>query len=222
MPPAAAEDYATARRMMVDCQLRTYDITDRAVLAAFDEVPRERFLASDCAPFAYADRDLPARGAPARLTLAPMALARMIQALRLPPGGKVLDIAGGAGYGAALLAALGAQVTALEARWPPEAALVLRQTTPGSVTMVTGALEAGHAANAPYDGALVHGALEREPLALISQLREGGRLICGWQQDEICQIVCFERFGTSFKRLPLLDAKLPLLREFAAAPAFVF
>ena len=222
MPPAAAEDYATARRMMVDCQLRTYDITDRAVLAAFDAAPRERFLAPDCAPFAYADRDLPACSAPARMTLAPMPLARMIQALRVPIGGKVLDVAGGAGYGAALLAALGAQVTALEAQWPAEAAAALRQAAPGSVDTVAGALDAGHAANAPYDGVLVHGALEREPLVLISQLREGGRLICGWQQDEICQIVCFERFGGSFKRLPLLDAKLPLLREFAAEAAFVF
>ncbi len=45
---------------------------------------------------------------------APMVLARMIQALKIRPGVTALDVATGYGYAAAVMAHLGAQVTALE------------------------------------------------------------------------------------------------------------
>lgn len=213
---------AAARRMMVDCQLRTYDITDRAVLAAFDTVPREKFIAEACAPVAYADRELTSRINARRISLAPMILARMIQALGAGPQSRILDVAGGAGYGAAILAELGANVTALETSWPDGAAVALRPGCAGAVALAGGSLSAGHAAGAPYDAILVHGALEREPSALISQLRDGGHLVCGWRQSETSMVVAFERVGQARKRRTLFDAQLPALAEFAAAPVFAF
>ena len=48
---------------MVNSQLRTGDVVDREVLAAFLETPRERFVAADCAALAYLDRESPALGA---------------------------------------------------------------------------------------------------------------------------------------------------------------
>ena len=223
MPIAAKADVqAAARRMMVDCQLRTYDITNHALLAAFDTVPREAFVAPACDALAYADRDLPSRGNTQRAILAPMILARMIQALNAGAGAKILDVAGGAGYGAAILAATGAHVTALESDWLPGDSTALAQGSAGMVTRVSGKLDQGHAAGAPYDAILVHGAVAREPSALLAQLREGGRLVCGWQVGETTRIVCFERFGAAFKKLPLFDARVPALAEFAAVPAFVF
>ena len=223
MPIAAKADVqAAARRMMVDCQLRTYDITNHALLAAFDTVPREAFVAPACDALAYADRDLPSRGNTQRAILAPMILARMIQALNFGAGAKILDVAGGAGYGAAILAATGAHVTALESDWLPGDSTALAQGSAGKVTRVSGRLDQGHAASAPYDAILVHGAVAREPSALLGQLREGGRLVCGWQVGETTRIVCFERFGAAFKKLPLFDARVPALAEFAAVPAFVF
>ena len=233
MPIAAKADVqAAARRMMVDCQLRTYDITNHALLAAFDTVPREAFVAPACDALAYADRDLPSRGNTQRAILAPMILARMIQALNAGAGAKILDVAGGAGYGTAILAATGAHVTALESDWLPGdstalaqailAQAILAQASGGTLARVSGKLDQGHAAGAPYDAILVHGAMAREPSALLVQLREGGRLVCGWQVGETTRIVCFERFGAAFKKLPLFDARVPALAEFAAVPAFVF
>ena len=37
-------DFVAARRMMVDGQVRTSDVTDLRLIAAMLEVPRERFL----------------------------------------------------------------------------------------------------------------------------------------------------------------------------------
>ena len=64
---------------MVDGQVRTFDVTDRAVLAAMDEVPRERFVPDGSVALAYSDRalDLAPAGGRGRSMLPPMVLARM-------------------------------------------------------------------------------------------------------------------------------------------------
>ncbi len=95
---------------MVNSQLRTGGIVDKVVLAAFLDVPRQRFVAPVHESLAYLDRELPARGAKFRRLLTPMVLARMFQAVTVTAGDRALDVAGGSGYGAALLAAMGAKV----------------------------------------------------------------------------------------------------------------
>ena len=56
----SAETQREWRLAMVNGQLRTGDVADREVLAAFLEIPRERFVAPEFAAFAYVDRDMPA------------------------------------------------------------------------------------------------------------------------------------------------------------------
>src|SRR5260370_15487878 len=138
-------DYSAQRQMMVDCQVRTYDVTDQALLAAMYDVPRELFVATDFVTLAYADRVLPSLGGKRQL-LAPMTLARMIQAANLRPTDKVLDVGGGAGYGAALLARLAANVVALEAdaALTAAASAVLGKLGEAKVTCVTGGLDLGY------------------------------------------------------------------------------
>ncbi len=84
------DSFSDLRRMMVDCQLRTYDVTDRAVLAAADAVPREAFLPESLSTWAYLDQpvEIPGTG---RALMAPMVIARMIQNLAVRPGDNVLE-----------------------------------------------------------------------------------------------------------------------------------
>src|ERR1700722_6386490 len=102
------------RLHMVNSQLRTGGVADKVVLAAFLEVPRQRFVAPEHESLAYLDRELLARGAKSRRLLAPMVLARMLQAATVVPSDRVLDVGGGSGYGAAVLAAIGVGVVVLE------------------------------------------------------------------------------------------------------------
>ena len=74
----AVADFAKARRNMVDCQLRTNKVTDRALLAAFEETPRERFADPACQSIAYADEKVPMGNG--RFLAPPMVLARLLQA----------------------------------------------------------------------------------------------------------------------------------------------
>ena len=53
------EKFAESRQLMVDCQIRTRDVTDHNVITAFLEVPREEFAAGDFRQLAYTDADVP-------------------------------------------------------------------------------------------------------------------------------------------------------------------
>src|SRR5208337_3542239 len=105
----SAETQQDRRLAMVNGQLRTGDVVDQEVLAAFLETPRELFVAVAFQPLAYLDRETPALGAKTRRLLRPLTLARMLQSAGVKSGERALDVGGGSGYGAALLDFMGAK-----------------------------------------------------------------------------------------------------------------
>jgi protein-L-isoaspartate(D-aspartate) O-methyltransferase len=86
-------DFAQARRIMVDSQLRPFDVNDIPLLDAMNTIPRERFVAPGRESLAYMDQDIPV--ADGRRMLSPMIAARMIQNLEVRAGERVLDVACG-------------------------------------------------------------------------------------------------------------------------------
>lgn len=221
-------DFAKARRMMVDSQLRTFDVNDLPVLAAFDEVPRECFVPPGRESLAYMDQEIPVSdgaGAPERrFMLAPMVLARMIQALEVGPGAKVLDVACGFGYSSAVLAGLGCSVVALDTEdaLTEEARRRLAALGVKRVTTATGPLECGYPEGAPYDGILVNGAVAQRPEELLRQLGNPGRLVCVEGQGRSGRATLHVRANDAFGSRALFDAAAPPLGAFRAEPGFVF
>ncbi|KMO13137.1 protein-L-isoaspartate O-methyltransferase family protein [Methylobacterium platani] len=215
-------DYAQARRLMVDCQLRTFDVTDIALLDAFDAVPRERFLPADRAAFAYIDQPqaVGTEDGETRFMPAPMVLARLIQALSLKPGNRVLDVGAGLGYGAAILHRLGVEVVALESL--PGLAAAARERLGDGATVESGPLDKGAAGRGPYDAILIEGQVEQRPQGLLDQLADGGRLACVQGQGRPAKATLWVRSGDAFGSRPLFDAVLPPLRAFAVEAGFAF
>ena len=218
-------DFAQARRMMVDSQLRTFDVNDISLLDAMDKVPRERFVIPGREAFAYIDQDLLVSDAPERrFMLTPMVLARMIQALEIVPGTRVLDVACGLGYSSAVLCEVGADVVALESN--DELASAARERLAGldarNVTVVSGPLDRGHPEGAPYQAILINGAVEVGPDALLQQLAEGGRLVCVQGRGRSAEATLYVRAGQAFGQRGLFDAAAPVLAAFEAEAGFVF
>src|SRR5881227_3167478 len=95
-------DFAAARRMMVDGQVRTSDVTDLRIITAMLAIPRERFVPAAKAGLAYLDIDIAANDAkppaPARCLLKPMVLAKLVQAAEIEEGDHVLDVGCTTGY----------------------------------------------------------------------------------------------------------------------------
>src|SRR5579883_621672 len=101
-------DYQTARTNMVESQVRTNKVTDRAVIDALLAVPREAFVPAQLKGIAYVDEDLPIGHG--RHLMEPMVLARLLQSAAIQPTDRVLDVACGTGYSCALAARLAARV----------------------------------------------------------------------------------------------------------------
>src|SRR4029079_127377 len=57
-PDPAMFDFTAARRMMVDGQVRTSDVTDQRLIAAMLDVPRERFVPEQNTALSYLDLDV--------------------------------------------------------------------------------------------------------------------------------------------------------------------
>jgi protein-L-isoaspartate(D-aspartate) O-methyltransferase len=216
-------DFAAARRMMVDGQLRTSDVSDRRIIAAMLELPRERFVAQDSAALAYLDFDAPMDGGGRRL-LKPMLLARMIQAAAIGPQARVLDVGCGTGYSSAVLARLAQTVVALE----EDAALAerargnLNAAGASNVEVVTGAFPQGWPSLAPYDAILLNGAAEVVPQGLLGQLRDGGRLVAVVGRGPDSKVLQYLAIAGQVSAVPVFDAAAPPLPGFAQPTAFVF
>jgi protein-L-isoaspartate(D-aspartate) O-methyltransferase len=215
-------DAATARRMMVDGQVRIADVTDLALLDAMAELPRERFVPSAVAGVAYLDNDAPiAKG---RALIKPMVLAKLIQAARVGQDDRVLDVACGTGYSSAVLSRLAGKVIALEedADLAAQAKTVLAAVAAGGVEVVVGPLTAGWPAGGPYDVILINGATEIAPEAFAPQLKPDGRLVCVFGRSATGKAMVYRLSEGRLAGRPIFDAAAPLLPGFAAAPAFVF
>jgi protein-L-isoaspartate(D-aspartate) O-methyltransferase len=213
-------DFAAARRHMVDGQVRTADVTDLRIIAAMQEVPRERFVPADAAALAYLDLALPVGGG--RRLLKPMVLAKLIQAAELESTARVLIVGCATGYAAAVLARIAAEVVALE---QDEKLVQSAQTALASlpnVTVAKGPLTGGWAQQAPYDAILMNGAVEVLPDEFRRQLNDGGRLVCVLGASPDASAMLYRRSGDELGSRAIFDAAAAPLPGFAKTPVFAF
>jgi len=225
-------DFARQRSGMIEQQIRPNAVTDRSLLAAMGEVPREMFVPPSRRLLAYSDEALevlPAiDGAPARFLLAPMVLAKLLQLAAVEATDHVLDIGCATGYSTALLAALSRGVIGLESE-PTLAAIAadnLAALGIGDAEIVVADLAAGYSEAAPYDVIFLNGSVPDEPTRLTAQLKEGGRLVavvatgrCGGRQGKA---YLFVKVDGEMSGVPHFDAGAPPLPGFALPPRFVF
>jgi protein-L-isoaspartate(D-aspartate) O-methyltransferase len=220
-------DYAEARTRMVDGQIRPNRVTEPRLLEALRLTPREAFVPAAAASRAYTDEEVPLPGG--RALMQPMVLAKLLQLAAIRPDERVLVVCAGTGYGAALVARLGARVVALE----PDAGLraiataALAAEAAGSLRLEAGDPTEGFAAAAPYDVILVEGEIPAVPEALSAQLAEGGRLVAvlaqGRGQGRGQGVAMLgRRLGGALTLTAAFDAAVAPLPAFQPAPGFVF
>lgn len=215
-------DAAVQRRNMVESQVRPSDVTDRRIMAAMTTIPREKFLPARLADLAYSDERLTI--APAKETLPPRVLAKLIQLAELDAGENVLVISE-SGYAAALIATMTKKVVALfaDSDGAKAAKEAYASLAIANVSAVSGPAASGWGSEGPYDAVLLEGGIEKVPKAIEDQLREGGRLVAISLSDVLGRAVVLHKRAGLFAKRDGFQAAAPLVSGFAEArPAFVF
>ncbi|HEX3844248.1 MAG TPA: protein-L-isoaspartate O-methyltransferase [Steroidobacteraceae bacterium] len=101
-----------AREQMIEQQVRAWDVLDARVLDTLRQVPRDAFVAPQHRFLAFADVEIPLPCG--QHMLRPSVVGRLLQALALTGGERVLEIGTGSGFVTACLRAGGTSVRSLE------------------------------------------------------------------------------------------------------------
>lgn len=215
-------DFALARMMMVDTQVRPADVTRYPVIEAMLAVPREVFVPAPRRAVAYVGENMPLPGG--RVLLEPRTIAKMIDALDIQPRDLVLDVGCGTGYSAALVGRMAGAVLALEddpAR-AAEAEASLAAAGADNVAVVSGPLASGWAAQAPYDVILISGgAVESVPETITVQLAEGGRIAALFAEGALGTVCIGHAAGGQISWRRAFNAHAPVLPDFVRPRGFV-
>ena len=176
-------NFEIARERMVEKQLSHRNITNKEIINAFKNIPREIFVRDQDCTLAYEDHPLPIGH---NQTISqPYITALMTELLMPVKDGKILEIGTGSGYQAAILSRLSRLVVSIE-RIPELAKSAknnLHTANIENVSIITGDGTLGWKENAPYDGIMVTAGSNVIPENLLSQLKPGGRMVIPVGED---------------------------------------
>lgn len=158
-------------------QLRSQSITEKSVLSALEQVPREIFVPESLRMHAYENASLPIQGG--QTISQPYVVARMTQELQLKPSDRVLEIGTGSGYQTAILAQLARRIYSVERIRPlqVDAENKLRFMKISNVLYRHADGHSGWPEAAPFEKIIVTCQLPTIPEALLDQLKDNGILI---------------------------------------------
>jgi protein-L-isoaspartate(D-aspartate) O-methyltransferase len=211
--------FAEQRARMVERQLHRRGISDKRVLAAMGEVPRERFVPERQRPRAYSDSALPI--GEGQTISQPWIVAAILQALELGGDELVLEVGSGSGYSTAVLSHLAGEAIGVErhASLAAEARKALDELGVDNVELVVGDGSRGVPERAPFDAIAVHATAPAPPRTLLGQLAEGGRLVVPIADRGADMLTVFRRRGEELSHEAIGPCRfVPLIGEEGFGP----
>lgn len=212
-------DYNQARELMVEQQIRPWDVLAPRVLDVLSAVPREQFMPAVHRNLAYADVALPL--AHGEFTLKPVIEGRILQALEPAAHEDVLEIGTGSGYLTAGLASLAREVVSLErhADIADAARAALTAQGIGNVRVETADAFAWQS-DRRFDAICVGGAVARVPPRFLEWLKPGGRMFIVHGRPPAMEAALLRADVSGVHRESLFETDLPYLVGAAPVPTF--
>lgn len=212
-----------ARTNMIDQQIRSWAVLDSHVLDVLREIPREEFVPTRHRKIAFADLRIPLGHG--QVMMKPIEQGRLLQALALEDGEKVLEIGTGSGFITACLASMTSSVTSIEILpdLAEQAKANLEARGVKGVVLKTGdALEASFG-DGEFDVIAVPASVASIPDQMVRWLRPGGRLfiVRGMAPAMEAMVVTRTESGRLSEQ-SLFDTDMPRLIGAEDAPSFNF
>ena len=212
-----------ARFNMVEQQVRPWDVLDARVLQALRSVRREVFVPQEFALQAFSDVMLPL--AQGQYMMSPVVEGRVLQALSVQEGERVLEIGTGSGFLAACFSQLGAVVTSVEifSDLSELAQKTLNEEGYSNVVLETGDASQGWNDHHTYDVIAITGALPSIPEAFKKKLNVGGRLFAVVGKEPAMEAMLVTRnTENDWQTQSLFETSLPYLLHVVPAAKFSF
>lgn len=226
-----SDPVAQARYNMIEQQIRPWNVLDADVLDLLAVVRREDFVPPAYRSMAFMDIEVPLLGSDAEEAvrlghsmLQPRVEARVLQDLQIKSTDRVLEIGAGSGYMAALLAHRAERVVSLEIN--AELAEMARENLRDAgirnadVRQNDGARDA--IPDGPFDVIVLSGSVAEVPSALLSLLKDGGRLGAIVGGEPVMRFTLTRRTGDRFETTSPWDTIAPRLMNFPEPSAFTF
>jgi len=186
------DEFASARKRMLEWDLRGRNITNADVLRVIGEIPREEFVPPEYKARAYADNPLPI--GMGQTISQPYIVALMTQELDVTANCEVLEIGTGSGYQTAILCRLAKKVYTMErfADLAVSAEQTLGRLGITNVEFRVGDGSCGWPEEKTFDRIMITAAVPDLPRPLVTQLAEGGVMVLpvgyeGLQKLEVCR-----------------------------------
>lgn len=214
-------DYAKARDLMVEQQVRPWNVLDARVLDVLATMPREPFVPAAHRNLAYTDTNLPLPQGEAMLK--PVIHGRMLQALLLQPDEDVLEIGTGSGYLTACLSRMAREVVSIERH--AELAELGRENLVAQGIANAEVVHADAFSYRPtrrFDTVCVTGAVDTIPVAFTEWLKPGGRMLVVRGRSPVMEAVLMHADVNGSRIESLFETDIPHLAGAAPVPAFEF
>ena len=215
-------DYNQAREMMVEQQVRPWDVLDARVLGVLATLPREKFVPEIHRALAYADVEIPLGHG--QKMMKPVVEGRTLQALLLQDSEEVLEIGTGGGYLAACMGALAREVVSLEIH--PELATRAREQLDasglGGNVRIENVDALHYTTDRRFDAICVTAAVDVVPSLFLQWLRPGGRMFVVRGRSPVMEAVLVHNEVNGPRIESLFETDVPYLAGAAPAPQFVF
>jgi protein-L-isoaspartate(D-aspartate) O-methyltransferase len=194
-------------RRMVRTQIEERGIADPQILRVMCQIPRTAFVPEDLRKDAYADHPVPIGFG--QTISQPYIVAYMLEALRLSPNDRVLEIGTGCGYQTALLAKLVCRVYSIEIipALSVSAESTLVRLGLHNVRYRVGDGSLGWPEESPFDAIVVTAAPPEVPPPLLEQLGNKGRLIVPVGNSGSQHLVLIERHQEQLYRQKLVPVR---------------
>jgi protein-L-isoaspartate(D-aspartate) O-methyltransferase len=216
-------DIEQARFNMIEQQVRPWDVLDQQVLDTMKAIPREHYVPPRYRSLAFADTNIPLGHG--QVMMAPKLEGRLLQALAISTGDKILEIGTGSGYLTACLAALGRHVTSFDImpEFTATAGETLSNEQIGNVSLHTADVADGIDSDERFEAIAVTGSLPVLQQQYHHNLAIGGRLFVITGELPIMEACLITRVDEHhWSRESLLETCMPPLLNAARAQDFIF